>query len=379
MTPDPSSISRSELAIPQSALDDLARRLARTRLPDELPGAGSEYGVPLAQMRELLSHWRERYDWRAQEAELNRWPQYFTTVDGQLVHFLHVRSPHEGALPLILTHGWPGSVLEFTPIIGALTDPAAHGGEAADAFHVVIPSIPGFGLSGPTTARGWGPTRVASAWSALMERLGYGRYGAQGGDFGSTISTALGRLDPDHVAGVHLNLLFTPLHGDPATFPDEERVAHERQSRFSRELSGYFRVQATRPQTLSFALNDSPVGLLAWIAERFTEWTAPDFVVDPDVLLSNVMLYWLTSTVGSSMRMYWELAREPRPASLERSPTPIGVALFPHELAVPVRSVAERSHNIVHWSPQAAGGHFAALEQPELFVADVRRFFRLVR
>jgi microsomal epoxide hydrolase len=378
-TTPPTQIEPFRIAIPQGDLDDLQRRLAATRWPGELPGAGRDYGMPLAEMRSLVGYWREGYDWRRHEAELNAFPQFTTTIEGQRIHFLHVRSARRDALPLILTHGWPGSVAEFASVIGPLTEPAAHGGDAADAFHVVVPAIPGFGFSGPTTERGWTPQRTAQAWSVLMDRLGYRRYGAQGGDLGSRISRELGRIAPDRVTGVHLNFLLTPPAGDPATYTDEERGAAERLARFERELSGYFKVHATRPQTLAFAMHDSPAGLLAWIAEKFTEWSDPASVIDRDDLLTDVMFYWLTGTAGSAMRMYWEMTHAPAPGAALPSPVPTGIALFPHEIAPPVRAVAERTNNIVHWSPQPAGGHFAALEQPGLFTADVRAFFRSLR
>jgi epoxide hydrolase len=373
------SVEPFRIDIPQAQLDDLDRRLAATRFPDELPGAGRRHGVPLGELRDLVGYWRDGYDWRQQERRLNAVPQFTTRIDGQLVHFLHVRSGRPDALPLVLTHGWPGSVLEFLAVIGPLTDPAAHGGDPADAFHVVVPSMPGFGFSGPTSEPGWTGQRVARTWSALMPGLGYHRYGAQGGDIGARVSRELGRIAPEHVAGVHLNFLLTPPPGDPAGFTPEERAAAAGLAHYDRELSGYFRQQSTRPQTLAYALTDSPAGLAAWIGEKFAEWSDPGSQISRDDVLTDVMLYWLTGTVNSSIRMYWEHYHAPGGGVPLPSRTPTGIAIFPHELAPPVRAIAEQANNIVHWSPQPRGGHFAALEEPGLLVDDIRAFFRPLR
>jgi pimeloyl-ACP methyl ester carboxylesterase len=370
--------------IPEPELDDLRDRLAKTRWPDELPAGGWSRGVPLQYLKELAEHWRTRYDWRAQEAMLNRFPQFTTTIDGQNVHFLHVRSPEPNALPLVITHGWPGSVVEFMEVIGPLTDPRGHGGEAADAFDLVVPSIPGYGFSGPTQEAGWNVRRVAGAWAELMRRLGYSRYGAQGGDWGSGISRDLGIIDRDHVIGVHLNMLLTFPSGDPsemARLTEDDRARLEGLTRYSRELSGYSAIQSTRPQTLAYGLTDSPVGQLAWIVEKFKDWTdsseVPEDAVDREQMLTNVMLYWLTQTANSSARLYYEAASSW--GRVEPSTTPTGVAVFPRDLSMPVRTLAERTNNIVHWSEFDRGGHFAAMEVPELLVGDVREFFRRVR
>jgi len=366
--------------IPQAELDDLHRRLDSARWPDELPDAGWDYGIPLAYVKELAAYWRESYDWRAQEARLNAFPQYTTTIDGQNVHFLHVRSAEENATPLIVTHGWPGSVAEFLDVIGPLTDPVAHGGLAEDAFHVVVPSIPGFGFSGPTTEKGWGVGRVARAWAELMSRLGYERYGAQGGDWGSSISRALSTVAPDHVIGIHLNMLGTPAPHDAdelARLTDADRERLGVADRYTKELSGYMRIQSTRPQTLGFGLADSPIGQLAWIAEKFKDWTdstdRPEDAVGRDHLLTTVMLYWLTNTATSSARLYFETVT----ASVRQVEVtvPTGVAVFPKDIVLPIRSLAEKTNNIVHWSEFGRGGHFAAMEQPDLLVGDVRKFF----
>jgi epoxide hydrolase len=374
--------------IPDAALDDLRDRLARTRWPDELPGAGWAYGVPLGYLRELAEYWRAGYDWRAQEARLNQFPQFITTIDGARVHFLHVRSPEPQALPVVITHGWPGSVAEFLDVIGPLTDPGAHGGDPADAFHLVIPSIPGYGFSGPTDGTGWTTARVAKAWAELMRRLGYQRYGAQGGDWGAFVSPEVGRADPDHVVGVHVNAAtfgFIPF-GDVgseelATFTDAEKARLQRLKWFLSDGNAYFQIQATRPQTLAYGLTDSPVGQLAWNVEKFKEWThpaedPPERAVDRDQLLTNVMLYWLTGTAGSAARLYYENMHA---ASWGQPPatTPTGVAVFAEDVAI--RRYAERANNIVHWSEFDRGGHFAAMEAPDLFVQDVRACFRPLR
>jgi len=374
--------------IPDAALEDLRDRLARTRWPDELPGAGWAYGVPLGYLRELAEYWRAGYDWRAQEARLNQFPQFITTIDGARVHFLHVRSPEPQALPVVITHGWPGSVAEFLDVIGPLTDPGAHGGDPADAFHLVIPSIPGYGFSGPTDGTGWTTARVAKAWAELMRRLGYQRYGAQGGDWGAFVSPEVGRADPDHVVGVHVNAAtfgFIPF-GDVgpeelATFTDAEKARLQRLKWFLSDGNAYFQIQATRPQTLAYGLTDSPVGQLAWNVEKFKEWThpaedPPERAVDRDQLLTNVMLYWLTGTAGSAARLYYENMHA---ASWGQPPatTPTGVAVFAEDVAI--RRYAERANNIVHWSEFDRGGHFAAMEAPDLFVQDVRACFRPLR
>ncbi|MEU9479339.1 epoxide hydrolase family protein [Streptomyces sp. NPDC048191] len=384
------------LSVPQSDLDDLHERLDRTRWPAELPGAGWEYGVPAGYLRELVRYWRHEYDWRAAEAELNRWPQFTTTIDGAHVHFAHVRSPEPQATPLLLTHGWPGSIVEFLDVVGPLTDPVAHGGDAADAFHVVVPGIPGFGLSGPTTERGWEARRVADAWVELMRRLGYERFGLQGGDWGAAISRELGRAHPGRVIGVHLNLL---PGAQAATEPTEEELAElgpeereralrswRRWEEWSREGAGYAALQSTRPHTLAYALTDSPVGQLAWIVEKFREWAdcedLPEEAVDRDRLLTNVMLFWLTGTAGSSARIYYERAhttgdRTARPA--EPSTAPTALAVFPADPQIPLRHKAERTENLVRWTEFDRGGHFAAMEEPDLLIADVRAFFRRLR
>ncbi|MBO0683894.1 MAG: epoxide hydrolase [Candidatus Dormibacteraeota bacterium] len=374
--------------VPQADLDDLRDRLARTRWPNEIPGAGWSRGVPAGYLKELAEYWRSGYDWRRQEARLNENPQFTTTIEGQNIHFLHVRSPEQDALPLVLTHGWPGSVVEFLRVIGPLSNPRAHGGDPADAFHLVIPSIPGYGFSGPTHEAGWSPARVAGAWAELMHRLGYERYGAQGGDWGAFVSPELGRVAPDQVVGVHVNAAtagFIPFgqvgEEELATFTEAEKVRLQRLQNFLSDQNGYFQLQATRPQTLAYALTDSPVGQLAWIVEKFKEWThpasgLPEEAIDRDDMLTDVMLYWLTGTGASSAQTYYEAMHA---ASWGQPPltTPTGVAVFAEDVAI--RRYAEQGNNIVHWSEFERGGHFAAMEAPDLFVGDVRQFFRGLR
>ncbi|MFF8946123.1 epoxide hydrolase family protein [Streptomyces sp. NPDC014864] len=383
------------IAVPQSDLDDLYDRLDRTRWPDELPGTGWDHGVPLDYLRELVRYWRHEYDWRAAEQRLNEWPQFTTTVDGAHVHFAHIRSPEPDATPLVITHGWPGSIVEFLDVVGPLTDPVAHGGDPADAFHVVLPGIPGFGLSGPTTHRGWEAGRVADAWAELMRRLGYERFGAQGGDWGAAISRELGRAHPDRVIGVHLNLLpgaqqtEAPTDEELAALSPGERertlTSWHRWSAWQREGAAYAMLHATRPQTLAYALTDSPVGQLAWIVEKFREWTdsaeLPEEAVDRDRMLTDVMLYWLTGTAGSSSRIYYERAHSSGRAAAPAEPStaPTALAVFPAELQLPLRHRAERTENIVRWTEFDRGGHFAAMEEPDLLVDDVRAFFRQLR
>jgi pimeloyl-ACP methyl ester carboxylesterase len=375
--------------IPDGDLQDLRDRLARTRWPDAETVDDWSQGVPLAYLRDLCRHWAQDYDWRATEARLNARPQIRTEVGGVDIHALLVRSPHPGALPLLLTHGWPGSVLEFLKVIGPLTDPTAHGGDPADAFHVVAPSLPGYGFSDRPRSPGWGVERIADAWIDLMARLGYRRYGAAGSDWGTTISTLIGQRDPDHVAGIHL---VPPLAApDPDTFDDltaAERAALADLDRARRDESGYGEQQATRPQTAGYGLVDSPVGLCAWIVEKFRAWSDrdshPDTALTPDDLLDAVTLYWLTGTGASSARLYWESLRDVVASftgpAVDTVTVPTGCSIFPKEIArLPRRWVEARFSDLRYWNEVERGGHFAAFEQPGLFVDEIRTFFRLVR
>ncbi|CAM5514583.1 Epoxide hydrolase OS=Streptomyces alboniger OX=132473 GN=CP975_01475 PE=3 SV=1 [Streptomyces alboniger] len=393
ITPD-DSVSPFRVDVPQSDLDDLRVRLDLTRWPDELPGVGWSYGVPRAYLKELVQYWRHTYDWRTAEAGLNEWPQFTTTIDGANIHFAHIRSPEPGATPLLMTHGWPGSYVEFTKVVGPLTDPRAHGGDPADAFHLVLPSIPGFGFSGPTRDTGWEFERVARAFAVLMERLGYEAYGVQGGDWGAAISREIGRIRSDRVIGVHLNLIPGAGASEEPAAEELERLSPEERARtlaswqrmreWTRERQGYADIQSTRPQTLAYALTDSPVGQLAWIAEKFVEWTdsgsRPEGAVDRDDLLTNVTLYWLTGTAGSSARIYYERAHADHGDAPTRHRTaPTALADFPRDNFIPLRHIAERTDNLVRWTTYDRGGHFPAMEVPELLTGDIRAFFRSLR
>jgi microsomal epoxide hydrolase len=380
------------IEIAQSHLDDLNHRIDATRWPATLPGDSWKRGVPQKYLRELARYWRTEYDWRAAEERLNQLPQYSTEIDGVDVHFLHILSPEPTATPLVLTHGWPGAVTEFLDVIGPLTDPASHGGDPRDAFHLVIPSLPGYGFSGAPTEPGWDVTRIARAWAQLMARLGYDKYFAQGGDWGSPISLHLGLADPAHVAGVHVNMLVTIPPGDPATMSDltdEDRARIKFAAAFEQDGTGWRQLQSTRPQTLAYTLTDSPVGQLAWIAEKFKEWTdstdSPEDAIGRDEILTIATIYWLTATAGSSAQLYYESNRTtadflrtwagPWPLTM-----PVGVAFFAADAVRPVPTFAAKIlPTLTHWSEFERGGHFAALEQPEQFVGDVRTFFRDLR
>ncbi|MDU0294788.1 epoxide hydrolase [Saccharothrix longispora] len=381
------------IEIPESALEDLRKRIDETRWPTGIPGAGWSRGVPPEYLRELAEYWRHDYDWRAAERRLNQFPQFIDTIDGVDIHFLHVRSPEADATPVIMTHGWPGTIAEFVDVIGPLTDPRRHGGDPADACHVVVPSLPGHGFSGPVVEAGWDIGRVARAWAELMRRLGYDRYVAQGGDWGKVTSLRLGEVDPEHVAGVHINMLVTfPPPDDPTAVESLDEVdlgKLEHGAHFLEDGTGYSKLQSTRPQTLAYALTDSPVGQLAWIAEKYKEWTnavtGPEETIKRDDLLTHVTIYWLTRTAGSSAQLYYETTRTtqdfmrvwggPWPLAM-----PVGVAVFPNDATRPIRSFAERAlPTLSQWTEFDKGGHFAAMEAPELLVDDVRRFIRSLR
>jgi epoxide hydrolase len=371
----PASIKPFKIDIQQTVLDDLHDRLSRTRWPDELPDVGWNYGVPMSYVKRLVTYWLNGYDWRKHEAVLNQYPQFTTEIDGQNIHFLHVRSPEPNALPLILTHGWPGSVVEYLDIIGPLSDPRSHGGDPDHAFHLVIPSLPGFGFSGPTHETGWNRFRTAAAWAELMKRLGYDRYGAVGNDAGSMINPELGRIDPKHVIGSHVTQIFSFPSGDPTEMADlttEEQSELATLQSFSQNKLSFNTLMSQQPQTLAFALSDSPVGLLAWNAQLFGD----DF--DDEFVLTNVMLYWLTGTAASAARFYYEDAHA-TPPSNEPTTVPTGLAAFAGDFSG-IRRFAHRDHrNIVRWSVFDRGGHFAAHKVPDLLVGDVRAFFKDLR
>jgi epoxide hydrolase len=382
-------ITEFRIEIPDAALHDLRERLNRTRWPEDETVEDWSQGVPLAYLQELCGYWAAEYDWRATEARLNALPQFRTEIDGLGIHFIHQRSPHSDALPLVITHGWPGSIVEFMKVIGPLANPTAYGGDAADAFHLVCPALPGYGFSDKPAKPGWNVERIAGAWTQLMARLGYERYGAQGSDWGTSISASIGQQAPDHVAGIHLTPPLAP--PDPATLDDltERERAALASLEHSREWdSGYSQEHATRPQTIGYALVDSPAALCAWIIEKFWAWTDcdghPENALSLDELLNNLMLYWLPGTGASSARLYWESIRQVNEwiagPIRDTVAIPAGCSIFPKEIQRPSRRWAEqRFTDIRFWNELDRGGHFAAFEQPELFVNEVRSFFRLVR
>lgn len=376
------SINPFELAISDQELEDLRRRLLATRWPDqETPNDWSQ-GIPLAYMKEICSYWANDYDWRRCECLLNSFDQFRTEIDGLDIHFIHVRSPHADARPLVITHGWPGSIMEFHKVIGPLTNPTAHGGNEADAFHVVAPSLPGYGFSGKPTAPGWNCTRIAKAWSQLMPRLGYDKYFAQGGDWGALVTSEIGLHDPQNCLAIHLNM--PVVRPDPDTMNDlteEEKKALEKMKYYQDWDSGYAKQQGTRPQTLGYGLVDSPIGQAAWILEKFWAWTDcnghPENVLTRDELLDNVMLYWLPGTGASSARLYWESLNK---QNYDQIHIPVGCSHFPKEIMYPSKRWAEkRFTNLIHWNELSKGGHFAAMEVPEIYVNEVRNFFAKVQ
>src|SRR5262245_35085180 len=384
--PDADAIKPFKIALDDAVLRDLKERLARTRFPDTIEGSGWDYGIDHAYMNELVAYWRDKYDWRAQEKAINQLPQFTTEIDGLPIHFVHVRSKEKNALPLVIIHGWPGSFYEFHKIIGPLTDPVAHGGKADDAFHVVCPSLPGFGFSGKPSKPGWSVSRMSDTVAKLMARLGYKRYGAQGGDWGSGVARWLGTWDSDHVVGIHTNFPSggQPQKGDPwEGVTAEERARHEKRRAELQNHYGYSAIQGSRPQTIGFALNDSPVGLAAWVIDKFWAWSDHGGKLENsftrDELLTNVMIYWVTETPASAARIYFE--REAYTGGRKSSgKVPVGAALFPKEINVPPRKWIERSiPNLTHFTLMPRGGHFAALEAPTLLVDDVRLFFRKLR
>ena len=385
---DPKAVRPFEIDVPQSALDDLRERLARTRFPDEIEGADWDYGANLAYIKELVEYWQNGFDWREQERRLNQFDHFKTVVDGLDIHFIHQRSPVPDAMPLIITHGWPGSVVEFIKIIEPLTHPEANGGDGAPAFHVVAPSIPGFGFSDKPTARGYNTAQIARIFATLMERLGYARYGAQGGDYGSGIMRQLAIQHPERVVGLHINFVTAgppPGVDDPEAELSAEEVERLRErAEYSANERGYSQIQRTKPQTIGVALHDSPVGQAAWIVDKI-RWLC-DRGADPvcttitrDEMLADITVYWLTGTATSSARLYYESRVTATGRPDPYISVPVGAALFPKEISLPPRAWAEARYNIARWTEMPRGGHFAALEEPELLVADVRAFFADVR
>jgi pimeloyl-ACP methyl ester carboxylesterase len=361
--------------VSDAVLDDLRDRLARTRWPDQIPGSGWDYGTDLAYLQDLCGYWETKFDWRAQEDRFNRWPHFLTDIDGQQIHFIHAKSDDPNALPLIMSHGWPGSVSEFLDVIEPLRE----------SFHVVVPSLPGYGWSGPTTQPGWDVKRVAQAWAALMARLGYDRYGAQGGDWGAMISAQLAALDPEHVIGLHSNMLLAfPEDASGITLTDEESADLAAAGAFMQTGSAYQEIQGKNPQTLGYGLTDSPAGLAGWIVEKVRAWTdnngSPEDAVTRDQILTNITVYWVTKTINSSIRLYCESQRSARFGPVgEYIGVPTAAAVFPKEMFRIPRAYAESRFNLVRYNRFDRGGHFAALEEPDLLVDDIRAFFKEVR
>jgi pimeloyl-ACP methyl ester carboxylesterase len=381
-------ITPFRIAISDSALADLQQRLAHVRWPETLPGSGWREGAEIGFMRRLADHWQHRFDWRAQEARLNQLPQFLTRIDGLDVHFVHQRGTGPAPLPLVLTHGWPGSFVEMEEIIPLLADPGSHGGDPADAFDVVVPSLPGYGFSQAPVQEGVGPRAVADMWAVLMKRLGYARYGLQGGDIGAGVSTWLARHYPEQVAGLHLNFIpgsYRPPTGAGEAAPSEEEQAFlQRCGAWLDAEGGYSHIQRTKPQTVAYGLNDSPLGLAAWIAEKFQAWSDCGGDVEStlgfDTMLTDIAIYWFTGCIGSSFRMYLEGSKQPLQfASGDRVLPPLGVAVFPREILMPPRAWVERVFDVQRWTTMPHGGHFAALETPQLLVQEIREFFRPLR
>jgi pimeloyl-ACP methyl ester carboxylesterase len=379
--------------IPEEQIDNLRRRIAATRWPSKELVPDRSQGVQLATLQELARYWTTDYDWRKTEAKLNALPQFTTEIDGVDIHFIHVKSRHENALPLIMTHGWPGSVIELLEAVGPLTDPTAHGGRAEDAFHLVLPSIPGYGFSGEPMEIGWDPGRTARAWADLMQRLGYTQYVAQGGDVGASITDAMGRQAPEGLVGIHMNLLVTALAGPQPAESEQERAAADALATFRASGFGYFLEQATRPQTIGYALLDSPIALAAWMLDHDTDSYykishafvdgEPSGNLTPDHIIDNITLYWLTGTGASAARSYWESGRAQALAAGQAPPKvsiPVGFTTFPDEIFRAPRSWVERGYpTLSYFNEVERGGHFAAWEEPELFSSELREAFRSLR
>ena len=377
-----SEIRKFQLEVTDAVLDDLKKRLSMTRWPNKETPEDWSQGIPLGYMQELCDYWQHEYDWRAREERLNRFPQFITEIDGVDIHFIHLPSVHENARPLIITHGWPGSIVEFHKVIEPLADPTAHGGNTEDAFHVVVPSLPGYGFSGKPEVTGWGIEKIADIWGALMARLGYDHYFAQGGDWGAMVTTHIGLQDKEHCDAIHLNM--------PVVIPDANTMAEltpsEQASLMSMKFyqdwdSGYSKQQSTRPQTVGYGLVDSPSGQAAWIIEKFYQWTDcnghPENAISRDELLDNVMMYWLSKSAASSARLYWESFKNPPQDEVD---IPTGCSIFPKEIVRPSeRWIQKRFTNLKYYNELEKGGHFAAFEQPEIFLQEIRTYFRSFR
>lgn len=379
-------IREFSVRVDDDEIADLRQRLAQTRWPDQLQPGDWSYGTDAAYLRSLVDYWRQAYDWRGFESRLNAHPQYLTEIDGQRLHFYHLRSPEPDAKPLLLSHGWPGSIVEFLQVMAPLADPRAFGGDPHDAFHVVAPSLPGFGYSGPTLKTGVNGRSIAASFNRLMLTLGYTRYVAQGGDWGSMITVLLGGLHAEHVEAIHLNMLVAPPldPSNPTAGLDEADLRTlERNRRFTENETGYQQIQRTKPQSLAFGLNDSPAGLAGWIVEKFRSWSDCggdlESCFSREQLLDNISVYWLTRTINSSMRLYFEEIGPGRRQPLPKVAVPTGSALFPADITHTPRAWAEARFNIRRWQTMPRGGHFAAMEQPQLFVGELREFFREFR
>ncbi|MAZ89980.1 MAG: epoxide hydrolase [Cellvibrionaceae bacterium] len=375
-------VRKFEISVSNDTLQDLKQRLALTRWPEKETVNDWSQGVPLEKLKQLCSYWEDQYDWSRCERNLNRWPHFKTEIDGLDIHFLHIRSPHKNATPMIMTHGWPGSIIEFADVIEPLTEPEKHGGTADDAFHLIIPSLPGFGFSQKPTSTGWNVERIAKAWTTLVKRLGYREFVAQGGDWGFVVTSAIGKLAPPECLGIHVNMLM--VEPDTSTMDQltpQEKAALDDMAFYQDHDSGYAKQQSTRPQTIGYSLVDSPVGLAAWIYEKFYAWTdnngQPEDAIELDRILDNIMMYWINKTGASAGRLYWESLADIAGKTVN---LPTGVSIFPKEIFRPSQRWAERYYrDIFYWSETEKGGHFAAFEQPELFVNEVRQCFSALK
>jgi pimeloyl-ACP methyl ester carboxylesterase len=382
-TPPTSALVRPfTVSIPDAEIDDLKQRLARTRWPDPETVGDWSQGVRVGNARSLVDHWERGYDWRRLESELGRFPQFMTEIDGLDIHFIHVRSKNPNAMPLLLTHGWPGSILDFLKLIGPLTDPVSYGADAADSFDVVVPSLPGFGFSGKPTQTGWNVSRIASAWAELMKRLGYTRWAAQGGDWGAVVTTALGAAQPEGLLGIHLNTQYAFPAQIPDTLSHEQRHAVQTLALYTGELGGSNHLQGTKPETVGFALADSPAGQAAWIYEKFQSKTdnhgLAEDALSIDDMLDAISLYWFTNSAASSGRIYWE--NKSLTFAGPKLTLPVAVTVFPRDIPLPPRSWIEEAYsNLIHYGEADKGGHFAALEQPEILVSEIRTGLRTLR
>jgi len=380
-----SDIKPFKIKISDEELEDLNKRLIATRWPEKETVKDWSQGVPLSYIKEICDYWINEYDWRSREEYYNTFTQFITDVDGIDIHFIHIKSPHKEAKPLIISHGWPGSIVEFHKIINPLIDPVSHGGKAEDAFHIVCPTLPGYGFSGKPSQPGTGVEKIAELWDLLMSKIGYNKYFAQGGDWGSAITIAIGKQNRGSCKGIHVNMPFAPPTKEAIENPsDRDKLAFEGLNYYQEWGSGYSKQQSTRPQTLGYGLADSPIGQASWIIEKFYEWTDcdghPENILNKEELLDNIMFYWLTKSASSSARLYWESFGSFGGNPEEKLLIPVGCSIFPKEISRTPRSWAEQVYsNIVYWNELEKGGHFAAFEQPELFINEIRSCFRLIR